>query len=65
MENNKYVELVQNGITLVRDKSHNQMTNRLKKLGIDSLLSSRPQIKVVRTITNINKPIGSIFEGSI
>lgn len=64
MEKRVYVELIQNQTVLIRDVNRNRMMRRLKGMNLQGLCRKQ-NIRVVEMITNIKKPIGSVFEGTI
>ena len=64
MERTTYAELAQNSIVLVRELNGKRLKHKLNKLGLTSLVGNKG-ISVREVITNIKKPIGSIFEGSL
>jgi hypothetical protein len=64
MEKLTYVELVQNSTVLVRDSNMKRLTHKLKSLGLMEL-SRGKGVSIKEIITNIKKPLGSIFEGNL
>ena len=64
MDKINLIELIQNKTILVRENTKYALTKRLKELGALHLLES-PQVRVRSYITNIQKPVGSIFNGTL
>ncbi|WP_024608585.1 hypothetical protein [Pseudoalteromonas sp. TAB23] len=64
MDKYNFIELIQNKTILVRERTHHSLKKRLKELGVTQLLES-PKVRVKSYVTNIRKPIGSIFNGTL
>jgi len=64
MNKTNYVELVLNGIVFVRETSVKRLSFKMKKLSMEFLLKQEGAV-VKEIITNIQKPVGSVFEGNL
>ena len=64
MDKRIYIELIQNQTVLVREASKHMLTRKLDEMGLRPILS-RKQVRVVEVITNMKKPVGSVFEGTL
>jgi hypothetical protein len=64
MEKLSFIELIQNQTILVRERTQHALHKRLSEAGLSQLLSN-PKVRVKTYITNIKKPVGSIFNGTL
>lgn len=64
MKKLNFIELIQNQTILVREKTQYALNKALKDAGALELLNN-PKVRVKSYITNIDKPIGSIFNGTL
>jgi hypothetical protein len=64
MEKLTYAELVQNGTCLIRELNESRLKHSLKRLGL-SHLRKREGVRFNNVITNVKKPVGNVFEGSL
>lgn len=64
MERFTYVEVTQNNTVLMRERNEYRLHRKLKELKLEPMMK-RSGLRTTRCITNMRKPIGSIFEGTI
>jgi hypothetical protein len=61
MNKSTFVELQLNGKLIIRERTEKQLKRKLGSLNLDSLFKN-PKVSVIGITTNMQLPVGNIFE---
>jgi hypothetical protein len=64
MNKNTFVELKLNGKLIIRERTDKQLKRKLGSLNLEGLFSD-PQVSIIGVTTNMNLPVGNIFDASL
>jgi|TARA_B110000211_G_scaffold213607_1_gene254291 hypothetical protein len=65
MMKNSYIELKLKNQVLIRQRSRHSMNNKIKQLGLTTLIKQGKFHFVEIVATSLPKKVGSIFEGNL
>jgi hypothetical protein len=64
MNKNTFVELQLNGKLIIRERTDKQLKRKLGSLNLESLFRN-PKVSVIGITTNMQLPVGNIFEATL
>jgi hypothetical protein len=64
MNKSTFVELQLNGKLIIRERTDKQLKRKLGELKLEGLFKD-PKVSVIGVTTNMNLPVGNIFEATL